>query len=407
MTDQIELYDGMELLRSNGEGRHILIGADGWRVYNDDGKQQTAQPVSTMWILAQIDLGVYRIPTPKLTQCGCVLSWPRRHHCDAHGHHWRNSASTGAKGISTGLQALHKRDEVVFEVGGVVTWENTAFTIESIDKDGYLNYANSAGHNHPDSIHEGIADGRATYTPPQRKFKAGDRVEFFSEKEEEEEVGGFRATVLRVRGARMWLGDFVGGISKGWEDDEPGDFGWSVDHSLEGNGGYFELIVPDSAGTATRACDDCGKSEWDPVVGCGPCYDNDPRHAESEAARCRMCNEIMRKPPGGAWLYCAHCYGPDAQAAFVAGQRLLEQVATGGVDCPETRRAAYTWAVEDARPRCTVCDAPIPYRGMCHYCVNRGMVPSRIESGPSAVANLPGPYEGATAWASATYESDV
>ncbi len=253
----IELYDGMELEAGPHRWyRKLISTSDGaWSVIDRHGFNVTGGSSSVEWVLEQLRGGDYRIPAPA---------------------------------------------EVVFEVGGVVTYTDNdgvdlaSYNIEAIDSE-TAKYA--SGSDSIRSLHRAIAKGTATYTPP----------------------------------------------------------------------------------------------------------------------KCRCCGSDMQvNLPDEATIHCANCFGPDPALARVAADRLAAQVQAGGVDCPETRRAAYAWAVEDAKVEasCPHCNAP---GGVCMYCYDRlGFVPGEgnqaklvRERGPSAVANLPGPHEGATAWASATYESDV
>lgn len=115
----------------------------------------------------------------------------------------------------------------------------------------------------------------------------------------------------------------------------------------------------------------------------------------------------------------------DAEAVDgMAASRLRDQLASGGVDCPETRaanvarvkdearvvgemqdavRVVASWPVK--RKRCDVCKGATEalYLGTCIYCARKNGMGCR-ESGPGiAIDRTPGPHEGACAWASATW----
>lgn len=118
----------------------------------------------------------------------------------------------------------------------------------------------------------------------------------------------------------------------------------------------------------------------------------------------------------------------SVDAQVLARDRLRDQLASGGVDCAETRaanvarvkaesdvvgqmqdaiRLVASWPMK--RKRCKQCGAAtetLPLIGMCRHCTHRVAGTVRVvERGPGiAVDNTPGPHDGACAWASATWE---
>lgn len=118
----------------------------------------------------------------------------------------------------------------------------------------------------------------------------------------------------------------------------------------------------------------------------------------------------------------------SVDAQVLARDRLRDQLASGGVDCAETRaanvarvkaesdvvgqmqdaiRLVESWPMK--RKRCEECGAAaelLPLIGMCCHCTHRGIGTVRhVERGPGiAVDNTPGPHEGACAWASPCWE---
>lgn len=115
----------------------------------------------------------------------------------------------------------------------------------------------------------------------------------------------------------------------------------------------------------------------------------------------------------------------SVDAQVLARDRLRDQLASGGVDCAETRaanvarvkaesdvvgqmqdaiRLVESWPMK--RKRCPVCRAAAELVGVtCAYCMHTCHVMRVAEHGPGiAVDNTPGPHDGACAWASATWE---